>query len=185
MASRRTYQCAAVIFMVVGVMGKFGAVLSCIPSPVLGAIMMYMFGMVTSLGLSYLESIDLRSSRNLVVLAISFSAGMTVPTWMNNNPGVIDTGRFITVRCRRMSKNPSFAKSKAKQGHAVIIGAASAQLVLTKTKQCKVQLQYKVMIHINLTSAPDPGQINLIVVQYIIVHPTFIWSSFESVSCIC
>jgi len=67
----------------------------------------------------------------------------------------------------------------------MIVGCASAQLVQTKTKQCKVQLQYKVIIHINLTSAPDPGQINLIVVQYIIVHPTFIWSSFESVSCIC
>jgi len=70
MASWRTYRCAAVIFMAVGVMGKFGAVLSCIPSPVLGAINMCGFGMVTSLGLSYLESVDLRSSRNLVVLAI-------------------------------------------------------------------------------------------------------------------
>jgi len=78
--------------MVAGLVGKFGAVLSCIPVPVLGAINLTGFGMIISLGLSYLKFVDLRSSRNLVVLAISFSAGMAIPTWMNNNSGIIDTG---------------------------------------------------------------------------------------------
>jgi len=85
--------------VVAGVVGKFGAVLSCIPDPVLGGVNLFGFGLLTSLGLSYLEAVDLRSSRNLVVLAVSFSAGMAVPAWMNNNPGVIDTGRFINMRC--------------------------------------------------------------------------------------
>jgi len=93
MASRRTYQCAGVIIMVAGLLGKLGAVLSCIPVPVLGAINMAGFGMIISLGLSYLQSVDLRSSRNLVVLGISFSAGMVIPVWMNNNSGIINTGQ--------------------------------------------------------------------------------------------
>ena len=83
--------------MVAGVMGKFGAVLSCIPTPVLGGIHLVGSGMITSLGLSYLESVNLRSSRNLVVLAVSLSAGMVLPTWVNNNPGVIDTGHYIRL----------------------------------------------------------------------------------------
>ena len=83
--------------MVAGVVGKFGAVLSCIPSPVLGGVILTGSGMITSLGLSYLEFVDLHSSRNLVILAISFSAGTAVPTWMKNNPGIIDTGRSITM----------------------------------------------------------------------------------------
>jgi len=93
MASRRTYQCAGVIAMLAGVMGKFGAVLACIPTPVLGGISLTSFGMITSLGLSYLDSVNLRSSRNMVVLAVSFSAGMTLPAWVVRNPGVIDTGK--------------------------------------------------------------------------------------------
>jgi len=94
MASRRTYQCAAVLLMLAGVMGKFGAVLACIPTPVLGGISLVGFGMITSLGLGYLDSVNMRSSRNMVVLAMSFSTGMTLPAWVNNNPGVIDTGRL-------------------------------------------------------------------------------------------
>jgi len=78
--------------MAAGLMGKLGAVLSCIPVPVLGAINLCGFGMLISLGLSYLKFVDLRSSRNLVVLAISFCVGMAIPTWMHNNPGIIDTG---------------------------------------------------------------------------------------------
>jgi len=94
MASRRTYQCAGVVIMLAGLVGKFGAVLSCIPVPVLGAVTLSGFGMIISLGLSYLRHVDLCSSRNLVVLAISFSAGMAIPAWMNNNAGVINTGNY-------------------------------------------------------------------------------------------
>ena len=100
MASRSTYQCIGVMIMITGVIGKLGAMLSGIPRPVLGAVNMTGFGMIVSLGLSYLESVDLHSSRNLVVLAVSFSAGMVVPAWMNSSPGVIDTGRFINMHVR-------------------------------------------------------------------------------------
>ena len=86
--------------MVAGVIGKLGAMLSSIPGPVLGAVNLTGFGMIISLGLSYLESVDLHSSRNLVVLAVSFSAGMVVPAWMNGNPGIIDTGRFMNMHAQ-------------------------------------------------------------------------------------
>jgi len=95
MASRRTFLCAGFIIMLAGVMGKLGAVLSCIPAPVLGGINIVGFGMITSLGISYLEFVDLQSSRNLLVLAVSFSAGIALPAWVNNNPGAIDTGHSL------------------------------------------------------------------------------------------
>ena len=83
--------------MVAGLVGKLGAVLSCIPTPVLGGIFLTGFGMVTSLGLSYLKFVDLGSARNLVVLGISFTAGMAIPAWMNNNSGIIDTGQCTSL----------------------------------------------------------------------------------------
>jgi len=85
--------------MVAGLVGKLGAVLSCIPVPVLGAINMAGFGMIISLGLSYLQSVDLRSSRNLVVIGMSFSVGMTIPAWMKNNSGIINSGQY-TMSCK-------------------------------------------------------------------------------------
>jgi len=92
MASRRTYQCVGVLLVVAGVMGKFGALLSCIPAPVLGGIVLILFGMIISLGLGYLESVRLHSTRNMVVLGVSFSVGMALPSWIKTNPGVINTG---------------------------------------------------------------------------------------------
>ena len=103
MTSRLTYVSAGVLIIVAGMMGKFGAMLSCIPGPVLGGINIIMVGMVTSLGLSYLESVDLHSSRNLLVLAITFFVGTAIPLWMNKNPGVVDTGEInviSTVGCK-------------------------------------------------------------------------------------
>ena len=95
MGSRRTFVCAGFIIMLTGVMGKLGAVLSCIPAPVIGGVNIAGFGMITSLGISYLEFVDLRSSRNLLVLAVSLSASIALPVWVNNNPGAIDTGHSL------------------------------------------------------------------------------------------
>ena len=43
-----------------------------------------------------------------------------------------------------------------------------------ENKQCKVQLYYNVVVRINLTSAPHPGKLNLIIIQYILVYLKYI-----------
>ena len=95
MGSRLTWQVAGILTMVAGIFGKFGAALASIPEPVLGGIMIVVFGMVVAVGLSNLQFVDLESSRNLTILGVSFMLGMMIPEWMKKNQGAIRTGRWI------------------------------------------------------------------------------------------
>ncbi|KAK3577958.1 hypothetical protein CHS0354_020796 [Potamilus streckersoni] len=91
-ASRRAFQAAGLIFLVSGLVGKFGAVLTMLPDPVLGGVILISFGMVTSVGLSTLQFVDLSSGRNLCIIGSSMLIGLMVPNYMAQNPGCIKTG---------------------------------------------------------------------------------------------
>ena len=51
-----------------------------------------MFGMITAVGLSNLQFIDLNSTRNLFVLGFSLFFSLTLPQWIKKNPGFQLTG---------------------------------------------------------------------------------------------
>ncbi|XP_055379183.1 solute carrier family 23 member 1 isoform X2 [Condylostylus longicornis] len=90
--SRRVIQWAAFIMILQGVIGKFGAIFIMIPDSVVGGIFCVMFGMIIAFGLSTLQYVDLRSSRNLYILGLSIFFPMVLCKWMQNHPGVIKTG---------------------------------------------------------------------------------------------
>ncbi|XP_055902521.1 solute carrier family 23 member 1 isoform X2 [Eupeodes corollae] len=90
--SRRVIQWAAVIMLLQGIIGKFGAVFIMIPDPVVGGIFCVMFGMITAFGLSTLQYVDLRSARNLYILGLSMFFPMVLCRWIQQHPGVIKTG---------------------------------------------------------------------------------------------
>ena len=92
MGSRITWVVSGAGLMVLGVLGKFGAMLACLPDPVLGGINIATIGMIVSVGLSHLKHVDLESRRNLLILAVSFMTGMAVPFWLIDNPNAIKTG---------------------------------------------------------------------------------------------
>lgn len=90
--SRRVIQWAALIMLIQGVIGKFGAVFIMIPDPVVGGIFCVMFGMIVAFGLSTLQYVDLRSARNLYILGLSIFFPMVLCRWMQEHPGSIKTG---------------------------------------------------------------------------------------------
>ncbi|XP_001358201.4 solute carrier family 23 member 1 [Drosophila pseudoobscura] len=90
--SRRVIQWAALIMVLQGVIGKFGAIFILIPDSVVGGIFCVMFGMIIAFGLSTLQYVDLRSSRNLYILGLSIFFPMVLCRWMQEHPGAIDTG---------------------------------------------------------------------------------------------
>lgn len=49
-------------------------------------------GMITAVGLSNLQFVDMNSSRNLFVLGFSMFFGLTLPNYLESNPGTINTG---------------------------------------------------------------------------------------------
>jgi len=90
--SRRVIQYASIIMIIQGVIGKLGAVFILIPDSVVGGLFCVMFGMIIAFGLSTLQYVDLRSSRNLYILGLSIFFPMVLCKWMQEHPGVINTG---------------------------------------------------------------------------------------------
>ena len=97
-ASRRAFQVAGLIFLLCGLCGKFGALLTMLPDPVLGGIILVSFGMVTAVGLSNLQFVSLQSSRNLVIIGSSLLIGLMAPKYITTNPGCIKTGKCSVIQ---------------------------------------------------------------------------------------
>ena len=70
---------SAFMLMILGLVPKFGAVATLIPSSVLGGAMLIMFGMVGAQGIKMLSDVDL-NIRNLLIIAISVGMGIGVTT---------------------------------------------------------------------------------------------------------
>ncbi|PMN46683.1 uracil permease [Vibrio lentus] len=69
---------AAVIAIVLALVGKLGALLQTIPVPVMGGIMILLFGSIATVGLNTLiqSKVDLHKSRNLVIVGITLVFGI-------------------------------------------------------------------------------------------------------------
>ncbi len=84
--SRRVVQVGAALMLLLGAFGKFGALFTTIPQPIVGGMYCAMFGMITAVGLSNLQFVDLNSVRNLFILGFAFFMGLSVPEYFNANP---------------------------------------------------------------------------------------------------
>ncbi len=79
--SRRVVQMGAIIMILLGAVGKFGGLFTTIPDPIVGGMYCAMFGMITSVGLSNLQFVDLNSARNLFIIGFAFFMGLSVPEY--------------------------------------------------------------------------------------------------------
>ncbi|ELT96003.1 hypothetical protein CAPTEDRAFT_113409 [Capitella teleta] len=93
--SRRVVQTAGLLILVLGVIGKFGALFVTIPEPILGGVFMTMFGMIIAVGISNLQFVDLNSSRNLFIFGFSIMFGLSSTNWVSSHPDSIHTGNDI------------------------------------------------------------------------------------------
>ncbi|MCI8995409.1 MAG: uracil-xanthine permease [Lachnospiraceae bacterium] len=69
---------AAVVAIFLGLIGKFGAVISCIPGPVSGGISIVLYGMISSVGVRILinNHLNFGNSRNLMIASIIVVLGI-------------------------------------------------------------------------------------------------------------
>lgn len=69
---------AAVFAILVSVIGKFGAIISTIPQPVIGGISIVLFGMIASIGVNTIvkNNIDFGNTRNLLIAATILVLGI-------------------------------------------------------------------------------------------------------------
>ncbi|BFY97984.1 hypothetical protein BsWGS_01024 [Bradybaena similaris] len=94
-ASRSVMQACGLVFIIFGVIGKAGALFITIPYPVLGGITFIMTGIFIGLVLSYLQFVDLNSTRNLAIVGMALLMGMMLPYWIEQNPDAIETGNAV------------------------------------------------------------------------------------------
>ena len=69
--SRRVIQTAGILMVICALVGKVGAVFISIPEPIIGGVFCVVFAIVTAVGLSNLQGVDLNSSRNIFILGFS------------------------------------------------------------------------------------------------------------------
>ncbi|QLC34539.1 purine/pyrimidine permease [Halarchaeum sp. CBA1220] len=83
-ASRYVIQIGAVLMLVVGFVGYFGALITTIPDPIVGGLYIAMFGQIAAVGLSNLKHVDLDSSRNVFIIGLALFCGLAFPAYMGN-----------------------------------------------------------------------------------------------------
>lgn len=83
-ASRYVVNIGAVILLVLGLLGKFGAIVATIPTPVIGGLYCTLFGLIASIGLSNAVKADLTSMRNLMIMGFIMFMGLSVPEYFSS-----------------------------------------------------------------------------------------------------
>lgn len=79
--TKRPIYYAAVILILIGLLPKFGALATIIPTSVLGGAMIVLFGTIGIQGTTILRTVDFGKERNLMIAAISIGAGIGVTVY--------------------------------------------------------------------------------------------------------
>ena len=85
--SRFVVQIAAVILILLGLFGKFGAMAASIPPPIVGGLYCALFGLISAVGVKELMKADLNVDRNLFIAGFSLFMGLSVPAYFNSDQG--------------------------------------------------------------------------------------------------
>ncbi len=86
--SRYVVQIAAVMLILLGLFGKFGAVAAAIPKPVVGGLYCVMFGLISAVGVRQFSKSDLTSDRNLLIGGFALFMGLSVPAYFYSEEGI-------------------------------------------------------------------------------------------------
>lgn len=108
-ASRRVFQAVGLLYVILAILSKVGAVFITVPYSVLGGTQIITTGFFIGIVLSNLQYIDLGSTRNVAIIGISLLFGLMMPYWMENNSdglqiGNEDVSRMIGI----LLANPVF-----------------------------------------------------------------------------
>ncbi|KAL3635388.1 N-terminal acetyltransferase [Castilleja foliolosa] len=77
--SRRVVQVSAVFMIFLSLFGKFGAFFASIPFAIFAGLYCVLFGLVGSVGLSFLQFTNMNSMRNLLITGLSLFLGISIP----------------------------------------------------------------------------------------------------------
>ncbi|XP_052183504.1 nucleobase-ascorbate transporter 2-like [Diospyros lotus] len=79
--SRRVIQISAGFMIFFSILGKFGALFASIPITIFAAVYCVFFGLVASVGLSFLQFTNMNSMRNLFITGVAMFLGLSIPEY--------------------------------------------------------------------------------------------------------
>jgi xanthine/uracil permease len=79
--SRWVVRTGAVILIIMSMIGKLGALIATIPSPVIGGAYIALFGIIGALGIQVLMRADMGSQRNILIVGFAFLMALGLPGW--------------------------------------------------------------------------------------------------------
>ncbi|MFC7522877.1 uracil-xanthine permease family protein [Parapedobacter sp. GCM10030251] len=85
-ASRYVCVVAGIILLLIGTIGKLGAVMAEIPEVILGAVYLTAFGILAMTGLELILRAEIKMSRNQLLIGTSLMLGLSLPAYMKDNP---------------------------------------------------------------------------------------------------
>ncbi|XP_077215293.1 xanthine/uracil permease family protein isoform X2 [Tasmannia lanceolata] len=114
--SRRVVQISTAFMIFFSIFGKFGAFFASIPFPIFAAIYCVLFGLVASVGVSFIQFTNNNSLRNLYILGLSLFLGISVPQYFSefyassgHGPVKTDAGWFDQILNSIFSSAPTVA----------------------------------------------------------------------------
>jgi len=78
-AARRVVRAGAIIMIIIPFIGKLFAVFATLPQPVVGAMYVGLFGLISAVGLNNLQYVNLNNARNLFILGLALFGGLSFP----------------------------------------------------------------------------------------------------------
>lgn len=90
-ASRWVVRTGAVILILMSTIGKLGALIATIPSPIIGGAYISLFGVIGALGIQVLMRADMGSQRNVLIVGFAFLMALGLPGWVEQNHAVFST----------------------------------------------------------------------------------------------
>ncbi|KRL96311.1 nucleobase:cation symporter-2 family protein [Limosilactobacillus equigenerosi] len=86
---------SAGLLMLLGLLPKMGALVTMIPTPVLGGAMLVMFAMIAVQGIKMLSQVDFNSQKNLLIMGISIGLGLGVSVYPSLFQGLPATAQLL------------------------------------------------------------------------------------------
>lgn len=84
-ASRYVVRAGAVILILLSLIGKLGALIATMPTPVIGGAYITLFGTIGALGIQNLMRADMGSQRNVLIVGFAFLMALGLPGWVEPN----------------------------------------------------------------------------------------------------
>jgi len=84
-ASRWVVRTGAILLICMSFIGKLGALIATMPSPIIGGAYIALFGTIGALGVQVLMRADMGSQRNILIVGFAFLMAMGLPGWIEQN----------------------------------------------------------------------------------------------------